>query len=656
MLGAVLLLAVQVARPDTLLVRAEVLLAAGDLAAARRVAEWLDRARPDDPRILTLLGRIHLAWPTVGRFKAESLLTRAAALDTANPEPCYYLGLVGIALRGDDGEMIARRGLTRVLELEPLYRDAWALWRGLYRGAAELRRGAAALSRHAGEAAPDIWRSQLLIELEDYSQAEPILTSLIARDPEDPLARALLAQLLYESGRDAEAEPAYSAAIARVAADTGSYLWRQVRSIASPDERAAWERTDPVGRASFLRRFWAYRRPDLGTRLNERIGEHFRRVRVARYRYSLLHPNSLYHHSRRWREWGNIFGGPGGPGRDEVAREVRAEPPPDVPASLAGTAGYAPPDDGDRTWNLEDNLDDRGRIYVRYGPPDDMRAWNLDAETWRYRVSGGELQVTFARRTGAYDLSGDPVVTPFVRGEAFSAFYLLATDRTAAPATLGFSFRPVPFRGGSPWQTELLLLADSVRATAALFDEDGREVTRDSATNGPLRLTAPPGRYLLALDVERGGQTGRYRDTVPLPPFTGEVLALSGMLLSARRVPADRGEMARAAPARLRVPAAAPLRFYAELYGLAAAAGVSRYAASYVFERLNRRGEPLGRDGSGRTVIGFRREGPARRVMVESLVIDPGRFQPGRYRLRLEVRDAIAGSRVVSTTIDFELL
>ena len=626
------------------------------MPAARRVAELLDRTRPDDPRVLTLLGRIHLMWPTVGRFKAESLLTRAAALDSGNPEPCYYLGLVGIALRGDDGEMISRRGLTRVLELEPLYRNAWALWSELYRGDSERREAVAALSRHTGEPAPDIWRSQLLIELEDYQEAESILRSLAASNPRDPMARALLAQLLYETGRDAEAEPFYAAALASAAADTGSYLWRQVRSIASPVERRAFEGTAPNGRASFLRRFWAYRKPDLTTRLNERIGEHFRRLRVARHRYGLLHPNSLYHHSRRWRNGaGGLYGGAPRPGIVEIAGQVGAEPPPDVPASLVGAVRGADPDNGDQTWNLEDNLDDRGRIYVRYGPPDDMRVWSLDAETWRYRVPGGELQVTFARRTGAWDVSGDAVVTPFVSGEVASAGYLLATDRAAAPATLSFSFWRAAFRGGSLWQTELLLILDSVRATAALIDGDGREVARDSASNGPLRLAAAPGRYILALDAERDGQRGRYRGTIPLPPFTGESLAVSGILLSPRRVPADRREMARAAPARLRLPAAEPVRFYAELYGLAATAGASRYEASYVFERLADRVGAADRDGRRRTAIRFRREGPVRRVTVESLVIDPGRLPPGHYRLRLEIRDAVADARAVSATLEFEL-
>jgi tetratricopeptide (TPR) repeat protein len=100
MFGLALALALQACQPDPLFAHAESLLAARDLPAARRAAERLDRARPGDPRVLTLLGRIWLAWPVFGRWQADSLLTRAGELDPDDPEPFYYLGLAGMALRG----------------------------------------------------------------------------------------------------------------------------------------------------------------------------------------------------------------------------------------------------------------------------------------------------------------------------------------------------------------------------------------------------------------------------------------------------------------------------------------------------------------------------------------------------------------------------
>ena len=604
---------------------------------------------------MILLGRIHLAWPVIGRWKADTFLTRAGKLDPNNPEPFYWLGQVGFALRGDDGEEISRRGLVRALAIEPRYRDAWELWTKLYRGPSERRAALAALAQHAGEPMPDLWRSQLLLESEAYRDAEPLLAALVARAPHDPAPRALLAQLLYETGRDAEAAPVYAAALALAPADTALALWRQVRSIASPAERRAWEQAAPDDRTAFFRRFWACREPNLGTPLNERVGEHFRRVRQARRLFALLHPNSLYHHSRLWRVLSGGLGPPPGPGVAEIASRVRAESPPSILDTLVamGVGGVA--DEGDETPNLEDGLDDRGRVFVRYGPPDERSVWNLDGETWRYHLPAGVLQVTFARRTGGWGTTGDVVVTPFVSGERESARFLLTSDRPSLPATLRFAFWLASFRGASPAQTELLVFADSVAATAVLLDDGGREVSRDSATAGPLRLRASPGRYVVAIDAARDGRLGRYRATTPLPPYTGESLTVSSLLVTGETTPARRPDMERAAPAQLRLPADRPLRFYAEVYGLAARDGVSRYDAAYVFERLGGRGVLGLRGVPHPTSFAFQREQPVRRVTVESLVIDPGRLPPGRYRLHLEVRDAVADARAVSATLEFEL-
>src|SRR3954471_23995783 len=126
-------------QPDTLLARAESLLAVGRLPEARRIAERLPDRNPRDPRGLRVLGRIHLVWPVIGRYAAESLFARAADLSPGDPEPLYYLGLVGLALGGDDGEQIARRGLVPVLAIDPEYRDAWTRWLTIYRGGAERR-------------------------------------------------------------------------------------------------------------------------------------------------------------------------------------------------------------------------------------------------------------------------------------------------------------------------------------------------------------------------------------------------------------------------------------------------------------------------------------------------------------------------------------
>ena len=317
-------------------------------------------------------------------------------------------------------------------------------------------------------------------------------------------------------------------------------------------------------------------------------------------------------------------------------------------APIAGGTGQESP-------NLEDGLDDRGRIWVRYGRPDHRYVYNSDGETWCYNTAAGMLRVTFVRRTGGWGTSGDMVVTPVVAGEAESAEHLLATDRPAIePNELTFSFWPAAFRWETGSRSELVLFPDSVSATAVLVNDDGLEVARDSATNRPLHLVAPPGRYLVLLDGTRGGRIGRYRNAMPLPVFAGGDLSVSSILVASGSVEPTRAAMEGAVPAGLHLAASVPLRLYAEVYGLRAAGGSVTYEATYRFERTDR--GPLGLGRRERLItIGFHRELPAAESHVETLVLDPGRLPPGSYRLSLEIQGPARGARVSSTSLQFDL-
>jgi tetratricopeptide (TPR) repeat protein len=628
-------------------------LQAGKLQPALRLAERAVRARPDDERALVLLGRIRLAWPAFGRFEAETLLTRAAALAPGDAQPCYYLGLVGLKLGGDDGEAIARRGLGCAVARNPVYRDAWALWTTLYRGDRERGAMVETLARHAGDQSADLWRAELLVELRRYDDAAPILDTLAREWPDDPAPRAWLARALYEQGRDVAASAIYDSAVVRARDDTGDVLWGQVRSIATPGERDAHARVGPSGREAFLRVFWASRNPDLLARVNPRIGEHFRRLAEARRRFTLLHPQSRYHHSRARRTVLGGLGIPPGVDLESIRSDIAGTRPARVAdqAVAAGAVGRLD-SPGEETVNLEDGLDDRGRVLVRYGEPDERYVWSSDAETWRYARPEGEFQVTFVRRTA--DGGGDEVVTPVVAGEYEAARHLLSTDRPSVAATLRFSFWPAAFRSPAGRATELVLFPDGVDAIAALFDSTGHEAARDSATGRPLHLVVPPGRYLLALDAQRGGASGRFRGTIPLPRYGSDSLAVSSLLIASGDVGPSRPALEAAAPAALRLPAERPLRVYAEVYGLATTAGVVRYDAAYRFERAG--GGLLGLRRRGHVIsFAFSRERPGAGAAVETLVIDPGRLPRGHYRLTLEARDAVNGTRAASAALEFDL-
>lgn len=636
------------------LARAESLFDAGALPPARDLAEQLAFASPDDPAPLILLGRIWLEWPIFGRYRAESLLARAGDLLPENPEPFYYLGQVGLTLGGDDGEGIARNGLVRAIALNPDYRDAWELWTTLYRNNAQRVDMIGALERHAGIYSVDVRRAELLLELRRYAAAVPLLDSLGTASRGDPVPRALLAQAWYEQGFDREGEAAYDEALARAAADTGSLLWLQIRGIATPDERDAYARLDPGDREAFLRLFWESRNPDLSDSVNARIGEHFRRLAVAHRMFALLHPMARWHHSRLYR---TLLGGEGVPANDAQLRTVRTEiasvrqPRVTDPAVVAGFVPRVD-DSTQTTENFREGLDDRGRIFVRYGAPTQRFVWSTDAETWRYDLPTGSFEVTFVRRTS--EGGGDEIITPVVAGEAEAAAYLLRTDRSGLPANLEIAFWPAEFRRGIGRATEAVLFPDSAATIAVLYGADGREAARDSAINGPLHLVAPPGRYVLALDAERDGKLGRFRGSIPLTRFTMDSLAVSSLLVAGGDVGPERAQLEAAAPDRLRLPAGRALRVYAEVYGLGRDSGTTRYDAVYRFERV-RTGLLRFLSPTHVTSIAFRRVQSAADPAIETLVVDPGRLPHGHYRLTLEVHDAILDARAASATLEFDL-
>ena len=134
----------------------------------------------------------------------------------------------------------------------------------------------------------------------------------------------------------------------------------------------------------------------------------------------------------------------------------------------------------------------------------------------------------------------------------------------------------------------------------------------------------------------------------PLINCKGTYTIISGSLM----LPEAREAMVAAAPSRLRLPQDQPLRVYAEVYGLAAEAGRVRYEAEYRFEPADSAGPASQRR---RTSVRFQREQAAGDLTIESLVIDPGRLQRGRYRLTLRVNDTVADVRAASGSLVLEL-
>ncbi|MDT8437158.1 MAG: hypothetical protein RRA92_10445 [Gemmatimonadota bacterium] len=199
--------------------------------------------------------------------------------------------------------------------------------------------------------------------------------------PDMPLAVLERARALLQIGAD---EPAGAAARAgaerfrraceRMDERIRHELWTDLRGLATPAEQAEWRRARtepgaPPWNCARFRRFVAERAWRAGLSEAERLVVHYGRLHEARRLYGISSP--------------------GDPLRDALAGIASPEPP----ASARGLAGRL-----GRPVELE--LEDRGLVFLRLGPPDDtagyLDASSLPNESWAYERPGGVLLYHFA--------------------------------------------------------------------------------------------------------------------------------------------------------------------------------------------------------------------------------------------------------------------
>lgn len=636
--------------------RAESLLARGELAAARTLLEIHLRAHERDVRALLLLGRVHLDWPVTGRRKALELFGRAAELAPRDPEPRYGRIAVGRALGGADGESIIRAGLFAVWELAPDYRDTWEVWRAIYRSDGDRRRAVEILAGHAGDPGADQRRAELLIELERFGEAEAILAGW--RD--DAAAWALQAQAALEAGDTDRGMALYWEAVRRAGSDTTEILWRQVATIASPDEERTYATSARVERPAFFRAFWASREPDLTTAENERVAEHFRRLRRVRKQYRLLHPMNAFHRSPLRRALaGNVASSIGRITAEFGARGVylehRSAFEEDIQNAGLGVDVRDLPEPDSITRYRRFGLDGRGLIYLRFGAPQQTYVSSGtqggEVEVWRHLVDGEPVVVTFARASGVSGFgdmfSGDMLVYPTSRRELHNSAVMLERDATSRAADLPVRVWVATFRSSVRQRSDVLIGAEPRAATAALWSRDWDLEERQEG-EAPFTFTVPAGDHHLGVDARRGARLGRLRDAVTVPWYWGDRLALSSILVG---VAADtafaRDAVARSMPADLRFPVGSALALYAEIYNLPAdGSGLAAFEVTYAFEP---------EDGGRGVTFSFLRHRRAAPVIVERLIVEPGEVPHGRYRIRVTVRDRVFGREAEQTRVDVEL-
>jgi GWxTD domain-containing protein len=530
------------------------------------------------------------------RVAAVIAFRHATQLAPQQVEAWDGYGRAGLELGSADGEAIVHEAFERVMAMDPLYPGAWERWLEAYRSRGDRERMQRILRRH--DSVPEVRArvARLFIENERYVRANALLDALLRLDPTQPAWLALRAQSAFESGDTATGYVLYPRAIAHAGGPGGEMLWHQAIGIATPSEIRAWEAGIPAAeRPGFLRAFWARRNPDLFAGINQRIAEHFRRLRVARREFQDTHPLSGYEMRPLTRalnarplvgeqiyyqrcEAQQVLGGP----RSALSR---ARMTPEMEQLLGGGQGdaytalavsrwatgiHAPGDlpldpqmigrldmpygrdirDIDTTaaamgYNLRTGLDDRGLTYLRFGPPekriigsqnvDDPFCQLPDLEHWEYADIG---DVRFFRpeavNVGAaagWATTGVQVFRPMNEPQFAATELAMTRNATGVPAPLGFGVWTTQFAGSDSGTTDVVVVTTRGAAAAQLAGLADVAGAAAVDRSGVVVLHAIPGAYVLTANAMLADTLGRQSQRLAVLPLGAEP-GVSGLLVA----------------------------------------------------------------------------------------------------------------------------
>lgn len=711
---------------------AQTALSAGRINEAVDLAERYNSSHLRDARGFIVLGDAYAARMPVGRFQALEAYRQARRLLPNSPDPPYRMAQMGLALGGDDGERIAQEGLERVLELDPMYQSAWDEWLTLYRNAGGRRQMIERLTPYRAQPAVMVRVALLKLEDESYADADALLDLALVRDPDNGGLLALRAQSALEAGDTVAGVALYRHALSNAASDSADILWHQMIGVATPREIRAWTvGLAPRLKGAWLESFWASRNPNLFAGANHRIVEHFARLRFARKNYPLQHPLISYHRSvlartlnlepsEGEREFnlrcevlqaqlpseGVRVQLPGvSPTRDRsyvsmdalwfltqdekesLHQAVRsgARPSPRIALLLqeGGPFVFAPTmflplgfdlrnvdsTAGRVGYNLATGLDDRGVMYLRFGPPghlvrggdnaNDPQCNSIDVERWQY-PDGSEVR--FARPSAfSRGLRTMPEMTFRPMNERqFTTMKLgLMADATSEPAPLGFGVWTSQFRDRRDTSlTDLLVVSTVGEVAAALVAGAGGEIDRAQGPAGWTELRGRAGRGELLAHARTNAGLGRQALSVSLRSFADEPSVSDLLVTKAWSGDADRDAMLARLTPSLTFDAGDTVRCYTEIYGLPRSSGVISYSATYLILRSDDPQRDIGRqewpDAQSIRYEKIRQAGPGS-VEVETVNIVPERVPSGRYLLRLELHELQSGSLIGRATAAFDV-
>ena len=472
----------------------------------------------------------------------------------------------------------------------------------------------------------------LLVEQRDEPGALRAAFSALRTDPGRIEAHLAVAHALYRSGMLREADSAYRATIPRLRKNVRE-CFEDISPVATEGDTIALHHLPRADQAAFVERFWQENDPDLSTPENEARLEYWGRVTQAFF---------LFFDAKR-----------GG-------------------------------------W------DERGEVFVRYGPPAEMQYDPLGARaSWAFGT-GPEFPANLM--VWSYPELGMRVV---LQDRLLSEHYLLPVSRYSDPdprpdpdslarcadalGTRGGrgvfhllppGTRPLPLEGlvarfeGDAGPRVLAQFevpggpADSVWADWAVLDSARVVRARASMLLGPSACAAAtrrvgdfaadldPGPYVVSVTVrDAAGRRGILRAPVALAAARSS-LALSDVVIACGTPGAGAGPVRIEPNPGARVPGVGPLTAYFEIYHLQPGSdGLARFEYVYTVRSTvpdTRHWMAKFFSPTPPPLVSVSREeqnlGALRRQFISVPVAS---LAPGRYRLEITVRDLIAETSVV---------
>ncbi len=597
--------------------RIRALHASGEVVRARWMAEAAHDRDRSDYEATMLLADIHYQRPVIGRYEALRLYRHAANLEPDSLEPLYGVINVGRYLASDEGETIARNAIYKIWAVDPDYRDTWDLWQQFFIGESQYGRAIEILSRYVNRLDVRLRIASMFLDLNRFVEADSVARQIQADGHRDASLWAIRAEAAFANQDIKTGTSLLFTAIDSSAYDTTDYLFRQVATVANTTEVEEYAETRPGDRPSFWQAFWESREPDLTTPENERIYEHFSRLRKARHDFRLRHPYGRLAHD---------FAG---------ESEFRVG---------TGASGWDIMTDDSLSRYRRLGMDGRGVTFMRYGEPR-IRWKDGDREGWNYDIDGVNAWITLAIDQGDYLLR--PIDIPFHRFEVGPTpgnpvFHdydeIVETDRSSIVPDLELQFWAAQFRGDAG-ATSVFVRTDPEGVHARIWD--AYWVVEDSTTGaGVIELESSGGSSHIGIDFRNDDNFGSVRGDLLVHAFPEGRLKLSSLLVVPGAHPdLDRNSALSLMPVDLEFSTDSAITLFTEIYFLRAHPdGRFKYDLEYRFV-------PVGEsDEDAIVTFEYNRDRQALPTTLESVVIDPRRIRNGEYDIIIRVTDRVTGS------------